>query len=265
MPVLELLEPDGSLSMFAPTHLLAVTMYPDQEEKREELLVSTAVQLLVKLAEEVKKQKKIKGTKDQKERARPSVSVPADWLAVLLRSPSAEKVIGDAAAYASYSWVAGELIMFMISAAIHHPAMDVTMTKAVWAFPSLFAGRATYGGGSVSLSHRTVWKAWSRLKSVAHLHAIRQIWLQDKKSKADLDLEGFVTLHNDKLLEYLASSEAIRRAAVERKILKHEETWWPPEGLKLPLTKVQVPPLPPTALEELAKYVPEHSRDVGLD
>jgi hypothetical protein len=259
MPVLELLESDGSLSLFAPVNLLAVTMYPDQEEKREELLVTTAVQLLLKHADS----KKQKG-KSKKREGQASIPVPAEWLAVLLRSSSAEKVIEDAAAYAGYSWVAGELIMFMISAAIHHHAMDVTMTKAVWAQTRLFRGEETYGGTALSLSQRTVWKAWSRFKSVAHLHAIRQIWLQDKNRQTGPNIEGFVGMHNDKILEFLSIAEAIRKAAVERKILKHEETWWPPETLNLPPARVEVPPLPATALEELAKYVPEHSRDAGL-
>lgn len=269
MPVLELLEPDGSLSPFAPANLLAVTMYPEQkhEAKREELLVSVAVQLLLQLkAAETKPKKGGKGKRRRgEEQEKAVVSVPMDWLSVVLRSPSADKIIEDAAAYAAYSWVAGELIMFMLSAAIHHPAHDVTLTKAVWAFPALFGGAETYGSTSLSVSLRTVWTAWSRFKSVAHLHAIRQIWLE-KQGKAALENLGeFVNLHNDQILDYLANAEAIRRGAVERKILKHGQTWWPPESLKLPPARVEVPPLPQPALEELAKYVPEYSKDVGQE
>jgi hypothetical protein len=268
--VLELLEPDGSLSFFASTNLLAATMYPDQKEKREELLVTTAVQLIIKATEEQKRlaakkgKRKKKGAED-KSVVTSSLPIPVDWLSVLLRSPSAEKVLTDASTYAGYSWAAGELILFMISAAIHHPALDVTLTKAVWALSRIFAGEETYGGGSVSVSQRTVWKAWSRFKSVAHFHAIRQIWLQDKNRRTGPDIEGFVDLHNDRMLEYISLAEAVRKAAVERRILRHDETWWPPERLELPPARVQVPPLPPTALEELAKYAPEHSRDADLD
>jgi hypothetical protein len=241
--------------------LLAVSIYPDREEKREELIVTTGVQLLVKLEEERRKRENDIEKKPEEQR----ISIPLEWLKVIVRSPAADQVIKDAGANAVYSWVAGELIMFMISAAIRHPQLDVTMTKAVWALPRLLRGEETYGGGSVSLSQRTVWKAWSRFKPVPHLHAIRQIWLQDKNRRTGPDIASFVGMHNEKILEYLSMAEAIRKAAVERKILRHEETWWPPETLKLPPARVGVPALPPSALEELARYAPEHSKDAGMD
>lgn len=251
MPVIELLlEEDGSLSWFAPVSLLAVSMYPDREDKREQFLINVAAQMIARGAE----------AKEEHD-----VQIPTAWLDSILQSPSSEKIISDSGVYASNSWIAGELIMFMIDAAIHHPELEVTLTKAVWALPRLLGGEETFGGGTVSVAQRTVWKAWGRFKSVAHLHAMRQIWLQDKDRQTGPDIEGFVALHNDKILEYLSLSEAIRKAAVERRILRHDDTWRPPESLQLPPARIEIPPLPQSAIEELKKYRPEFSKDTDVE
>jgi hypothetical protein len=226
--------------------LTAVTMYPDKEEKREQLLIAITAKVLVMGAQA---------------QSKPQVEIDTRWLDLLLKSPPVDKIVSDAASYAAHSWIAGEVILFMINAAIHHPELNVTLTKAVWALPRLLGGEETWNGGAVSVGQRTVWKAWSRFKSVAHLHAVRQIWLQDRTREIGPDIEGFVNLHNDKILEYLSISEAIRKAAVERRILRHDDTWRPPEGLELPPARIEIPKLPQSAIEELGRYRPEYSKD----
>ena len=251
MPVIDLLlSEDGSLSWFAPMVLTAVTAYPDKEEKREQLLIAIAAQAMAMSAQAESK---------------PRVEIAVDWLDIILKSPSVDKIISDAAAYAANSWIAGEVILFMINAAVHHPELNVTLTKAVWALPRLLGGEETWDGGKLSFGQRTTWKAWSRFKSVAHLHAVRQIWLQDRTREAGPDMEGFVTLHNDKILELLAMSETIRKAAVERRIIRHDDTWRPPDGLELPEVSIEIPRLPQSAIEELSKYSPEFSRDAEAE
>lgn len=243
MPPIELLEPDGSLSLLAPIHLHAVTFYPDNESKRNELLVSTAVRLKIELEDEEE-----------------HLDVPISWLEVLLTSPPAEKILQDAARYAKNSWIAGEILLFMVNAAVHHPDLDVNLTKAVWVFPRLCRKHKERGGGAVSISEKTIWNAWARFKSVAHFHAFRQNWLQNTANESRPTAEDFVSLHSGRLLDYLGMTEGIRRAAVERKIVKHEETWFPPEGLTLPSSLLDIPPLPDSALEELDKFSMEHSK-----
>lgn len=226
--------------------VLAVTIYPTEVQKRDQLLIATACKALTL------------GSK-------PRIEIEADWLKVLLDAPPLDKIMGDAGAYAGSSWMAGELILFMISAALHHPELDITLTKGVWVLPKVLGGGETWDGGVFSAAPRTVWKAWSRFKSVAHLHAVRQIWLQDRNRQAGPDMEGFSKLQMDKVLEYLAFSEAIRRQAVERRIIRHEDTWRSPESLVLPSVTLEIPPLPQPALDELAKYRPEYSKDAELE
>lgn len=251
MPEIELLlGEDDSPSGFAPMAMLAVSAYPNNEAKRLQFLVTIAAQMTARSAK----------ARNEKE-----VQIPANWLDMLLTSPPAEKILSDAVAHTALSWIAGELILFLIDAAMHHSELDVTPTKAVWVLSRLFKGAETFAGGTVSVAQRTIWKAWGRFKSVAHIHAVRQIWLQDKDRETGPDIERFTELQHDRFLEHLAVSEVIRKAAVERRILPHKDTWWPPSGLKLPPARVDFPPLPQAALDELAKYVPEHSAEAPWD
>lgn len=196
----------------------------------------------------------------------PDVRLPTLWLKTLVESPPAAKVVSAAGDKARNAWMAGELILFLINGAMHHPELEVTTTKAVWALPRLLGGEETYQGSKFSAGMRTVWEAWRVYKPVAHFWAVHRIWLQDKTRETGIDTVGFMRLlGGERLPDFLAYSEVIRKAAIERKIVSHSETWWPPDSLKLPPATVDFPGLPQPALEELAKYRPEYAKDAGLE
>lgn len=249
MPPIDLLEADGSLGPLAASEVLAVTLYPDDKEKRFELLVSVASQILVKAGNEAKAEK---------------VEIPVAWLEVLIRAPSREKILTAAADYAANSWIAGELMLFMVTAAIHHPELDITLTKAILTLKQACEGVPTFGGGVTSFGKRTAWTAWGRFKSVAHFHAVRQLWLIDGAIGPGVeDWAKFTT--GKRLAEYIALAETIRRAAVERKIVRHQDTWYAPPGMELPASGFHLPPFPESTLEIFARYSPEHSSDSGFE
>lgn len=237
---------DGSLSDVALFALVATRTYPTEQAKRDLFFAASMVRVLLRIKTELKDE---------------NVEIPRDCLNLILNAPPIDKIVANAHAYAANSWIAGEMILFMINAAIHHPELDVTLTKAVWIIPRLFEGKETWQGRPFSISQRTVWGAWSRFKSVAHFHAVEQIWRQDKNRETGPDDEGFLKLQTERLLEYLALSEVIRRAAVDRRIISHNDTWWSPESLHLPSINLGLPPLPETALRELAAYRPEFSSE----
>ena len=248
MPKIDLLVgEDGSLSGFASMYLHALSCYPEakDEDKRARFMIALAAQISVKSA--------IAMGED-------TLVLPTSWLDVLLDSPPTDKIFSAAATAAGNSWIAGEVILFMVDAAIHHPELEVTPTKALWALQRILKGEETFGGGTVSVGERTVWAAWSRFKSVAHFHAVRQIWLQDKTRENRGDPKEFVGMQHERVLEYLALAEVIRKEATQRNLIRHSETWWPPDSLDLPPAEINFPPLPQPALEVLAQYRPEYAK-----
>ena len=183
----------------------------------------------------------------------------------VLHAPALEELLRRASRQAGSSWQAAEMLMMMLSATIHHPEQQINPTKAVYAVSEIFKGEKTWGGQLATVAQRTVWKAWSRFKVVAHLHAIRQIWLHEQEQAGSLDLRGLADFMAEDPLRFLADAESIRRAAVERRILSYEDAWRAPDDIDLPSSPIQIPPLPTTALEVLSRYVPEFSKDAGLD
>jgi hypothetical protein len=255
VPAIDLLAgPDGTLSPWAQVCLFAFMAFPGgekDESKRLQFITVNAVTF------------KVESASSQGES---EIQLPTSWLKTLVASPPAAKVVSGAGAKARNAWMAGEVILFLINSAMHHPELEVTTTKAIWALPRLLNGEETYRGGRFSVGMRTVWEAWRVFKPVAHFWAVHRIWLQDKTRETGIDTAGFMQhLGGERLPDFLALSEVIRKAAVERKIVSHGETWRPPDSLTLPPARIDFPGLPQPALEELAKFRPEYAKDAGWD
>lgn len=239
MPVLDLLEPDGSLSVLAHIRLLAAICYPRNEAKRKQLFLTFAVESISKHLEPGK-----------------TIPLSASLAGKLASSPSAEKAWAAAFRWAGNSWIAGEMLLLMLNGYMNHPDKDISATKAAWLIPRLYNGRETFGGDSVLRSKRSVWRAWTEFKSVSHFHAVRGDWLRERDRETE-DSEGFLRFQIERLPDYLALAEGFRRAAIERRILKHGDTWHVPNIRPAPFG---FPPLPDSTLSILDEYKPEHSR-----
>jgi hypothetical protein len=249
MPVLNIVDKDGGLNLFAPTEVLSVILYPDDEGKREEFLVSGVVRTLLELSDEEKRNKVLK-------------AAAVGFIPVLWRSPDPDTIIRRAVSYAGSSWVAGEMLLFMLSVAIHHPEHEVSPTKAVYTLSQVLEGGDTFGGESAAVKERTLWKAWGRFKSAAHFVAIRQFVLQEYQEATPDLFMSLATLSVEALSLYLSGAEYLRRLGEQHQILDPAETWRVPEGLDLPVSEITLPPLPEQHLRVLTTYRPEYARDL---
>lgn len=251
MPVLPITNGAGKLHPLAASIVNVVTLYPEPNDPRQLQLMSiVTAQLLIEMPETVPSEK----------RGEMALGV----IKHLHDAPEPAEAWRRAVRFAANSWMAGEVLMFMVSAAIHHPDKAVTLTKAISVLAEIFQGTPTWGGGTVQMASRTAWKTWSQFKAVAHFKAVHQIWLESKTDETGVDARGWADLVVGRLPEYLAMAEAIRKAAVERRILEFDATWRPPSDLELPQAQLTMAPLPQEALAALDRYVPEHSKDFGI-
>jgi hypothetical protein len=219
--------------------LYAFTAYPEDEEKRDEVIATQFAETLMKRPE-----------------TRPMLdgfAAENPWfLPALHRADKPDKVLKMAADELVSGWACGEMLVLMLSAAVHHPDLDVTPTKTVWAMSKFHSGGKSQTGATVSASTRYIWKAWGKFKTMAHFHAVRPAW---KDHFGDL---GY--LKPEAIREYLAVAESIRRQAVTRRFLSQEETWRVPESLPLPRIRYNPGGLTPEMLDLFRRYKPEHSR-----
>lgn len=153
------------------------------------------------------------------------------------------------------SWAAGELLITLLTAAIHHPEVEITITKAIDAVFRLHHGALTHGGGKAKATPRTLWNAWKRFRPVVHFHAVRRLYMLDYPER---DFSDWFT---SAVEEYLAAAEVVREQAVMRRFLPASGLWTVPKSLKLPKMEVELAPLTPELLDIIRSYKPEHSRD----
>lgn len=244
MPALDILDEDGKLSaIFAGPQVLAVSFYPDDEAKREEMLAVFAAELMLVAPEADRK-----------------LELLAPFIPALVRALPPPQIWHQASRHGGNSWMAGEILLFLLSSTIHHPELQVTPTKAIHSLAGLMRGAPTFGGDPVSVGIRRFWQSWSRFKSVAHFHAVRQI-LWQHATDAAVALQKMADLTAERLVEYLALARALSAEAFKYGILVPSETWTIPDSLELPPAQIGSPPLPEVALAALAAYQPEHSRE----
>ena len=173
----------------------------------------------------------------------------------LHRAGTPSQVIEGAARDHAVSWAAGELLLVMLTAAIHHPEVRISLTKAVYGLSRFFEGKPTYGGDQAKAKERTLWKAWERFRSVAHFHAVRQLWTHDNHPNP----ETFATWTGENFEEYLAVAEEIRREAALRRLTDRVDTWCVPRALQLRRMQLELTALDSELLQILLQYKPEHS------
>lgn len=243
MPELPVLDASGKLSPVAHVILMAVMAYPENEQKQEEILASAVTGALQRVPE--------------------SPAVTADlvqrfswFLPAVHRAPSPGGVKRAALKASGSAWIAADALVLMLGGAIHHPDLDVHLTKALYAISVYHQGNVTRQGGKLRLGNRTLWTAWTTFRSVAHLHAVKRLWAEDHPD----DSKSFPQWFASNLEEFLAAAEDLRRQAVTRRFLTNGETWSVPPTLPLPPVTVAPAPLDPEMLAILRDYRPEHSR-----
>src|SRR4051812_29188968 len=112
MPVLPIVDSDGKLLPAALEIVLAITTYPADPKKQEEFLASALVDSLLRL--------------ENSAPALAELAATLPWLIpALYRSPTPEEVIEAAVQADASAWAAGEILLTMLTAAKHHPGLNV--------------------------------------------------------------------------------------------------------------------------------------------
>ena len=241
MPVLQILTQDGELSPLAYAEVIAVSMYPDDEQKRRQLAANLATRLMLEIPDWQTKFPSAIGL------------VP-----ILYNSPEPEEVIRRMAKHAGSSWIAGKILLTLLSAATHHPEIHAIPTKVIAVLPEILSGVTTLSGDPIVKQPRSIWGTWSAFKSVSHLQALRLNYPPDAEESPSLEFSNYVDRLADNLLEHLGVAESLRLRGVELRFLKDEETWRSPPELKLPTVRMELPPLDEALLEALRNYTPEY-------
>lgn len=180
MPVLPI--EDAPSDAHRAVIVYAFTTYPKDEAKRDEVIATYFADVLMKRPE-----------------YRPVLDAFASdnpWFTPALhRAGTPEDVLKETAREHSSGWACGELLVLMLSAAAHHPELDVTPTKALWVVSELYRGAKSQTGATVSASTRYIWKAWGKFKTVAHFYAVRSAWMDH--------FGDYGFLHPEAIREYL--------------------------------------------------------------
>lgn len=249
MPELPISDGEGNLVATSRAEILAATIYPDldDEQRRKEFLASVITRVIL-------------DNPDARDVLKHSDLI--ELLAVVSDLPTPKEHGRRASRYWGNSWIAGEMLLLLLTGALHHPELEVNITKCVYLIREIFSDYVTPSGKSRTLAERTIWKAWTTFKPSAHFHAIRQMC-----DNPEINLGNFFDLLTGDTLGFLSLSEKIRTAAIRHGFLKHKDTWFPPPDLKLPDSSFfTLLPLPrEKTVKILESYVPPHSKDAGLD
>jgi len=240
MPELPILAETGKLHEIAPDIIWTIMVYPNDPDRQEELLAAFIIE---KYADDPEGEDVLSGL---------AASIP--WLAAALyRSSTPSGVMALAKRATGSSWAAGEILTAMLAVSIHHPEIAIGPSMAIDVLYEF------HREGPVRIGHRTLWDVWSKFRSVSHLYAVRRLW---DLSCGDQDPEGlgWERWLAEGFEEYLALAEDIRKMAITRRFLSHEETWRVPETLSLPPAQIQPGALRPELLSLFQGYSPKHSK-----
>ncbi|HEX4495295.1 MAG TPA: hypothetical protein VIE43_06470 [Thermoanaerobaculia bacterium] len=239
MPVLPIEDAPNDGFMAAVVYALATYPKPSDEAKRDEVIATFFGRVFT-----------------QRPEYRPVLedfTAKNPWFfPAALRAGTPEEVMKETAVEHVSGWACGELLLLMLSAAAHHPDLEVTTTKALWVMSELYRGAKSRTGTTVSASPRYFWKAWGKFKTVAHFHAVRPVWMDH--------FGDYSILTPEVIREYLAIAESIRHQAVARRFLPYAKTWSVPKSLELPDITYHPDPLEPKEIDLFRRYKPEHSR-----
>jgi hypothetical protein len=171
----------------------------------------------------------------------------------------AESTISGLAGSGHGIWVAGDLLLLILSAATYSPR-DASLARAIRVWCRDHALRRTVGGYYIPASERDVRAAWKRFKPVAHLCAALHVNfdpLEVEKSTLLTDLPSFLAIAE----KYRVFGEnhhppggRTGSKPLARTTLDSLETWHLPPDLKLPTVETPIPTLTPFTLQILREY-----------
>ena len=235
MPELPILDASGKLHEIAGDILVAIMVYPEDQEKQQEYLSAVLVE---------------KYQDDPGALSALAGNIP--WLVpALSRSRTAGGVIAAAKKATSSAWAAGEILVAMLTVSIHHPEIAVGVSMTIDVLEEF------HREGPAKIGHRTLWDAWKKFRSVAHFYAVRRLWDLSYKDPEGEHWEAWLAEGFD---EYLAVAEDIRKRAIKRRFLSHREAWRVPSSLSLPPSRIEPGDMLPELLSLFQRYRPKHSK-----
>jgi hypothetical protein len=238
LPELPILNESGTLYMIAGDILAAIMVYPEDQEKQEEYLAAVLVEKCQDVGKDADSLITLAGI--------------TPWLLPALSRPrTAGGAIAAAKKATGSAWAAGEILLTMLAVSIHHPEINIRVSMTIDVLEEF------QRGGPAGIGNRTLWDTWSRFRSVSHFYAVRRLWDLSVEDPEGMHWEEWITGDFD---EYLAVAEDLRKMAVTRRFLSHEETWRVPDSLSLPPSQIEPGALLPELLTLFQEYRPKHSK-----
>jgi len=237
-PILEITDGRGKFHPMASFVVLATMFYPDDQDKRRQYLETMYAKVLLEAGAPLSKMRKN----------------------FAVRLAEEFESSADSAAGSGYGvTVAGDLLLFIISASLHSPK-DASLERAVRVWSEDQALGRTGDGHSVAASRRSIMGAWSKFKSVAHLCAAWRLSQHEARASNPAVPE--------ELANFLAFAETLRLLGERHhppagrtgskphldSTLDPETTWRTPPDLELRGVTLGIPPLTEYAIEILKRY-----------
>jgi hypothetical protein len=235
VPELPILDARGNLLEIALDIIVAFMAFPEDQERREEYLAVVIVETCG----------------DNPEALRAAADAVPWLVPALSRQRTAGGVVSAAKRATGSAWAAGEILVTMLAVSLHHPEIDVGVSMTIDVIDQF------QRGGPASIGNRTLWDVWSKFRSVSHFYAVRRLWDISVADPEGLNWEGWIS---DAFDEYLVLAEGIRKMAVTRRFLSHEETWRVPDSMSLPPAHIEPGALRPEMLSLFQSYSPKHSK-----
>jgi len=246
LPTFPISDGAGNLTILAPAIVQSIITYPEPDDPRQMDLFGNVVAKSLLDHPEIYEEEGLR-------------RLALQILPHVYSAPRPEDVLRESRAQAKNSWVVGELLAFLINAAATHPDKQISVTKALTVLVQVLNGKPTTDGGTVQMVPRTAWNAWSRFKSVAHIHAVIEMSRQDDNFEVGLGKGEWGVPPQEHLLGFLAIAEHLRLLATDSGFLDSESSWRVPDDVELPHVTLAAPPLPATTVQALEGYIPEDS------
>lgn len=257
-PVLQISDGKSNLRYDAAIRLIATMLYPSCPERRSAIVAQgEALSFLESLTKQLAG---IDAADNQIEEDRHAIiREPEGEIPILSRRALID--ILNASSLKDFSKqhhfeffrgiAAGDVLRFIASYAEHPPEKPVGVNKAVTMVAERMRQSRYPSGKQVSCGRSTIYDAWAKYKSVAHLWAAYRCWIEDFESGSIL-----TPWEPNGLLNFLSLAEGFRKncemifAFSQRHkaepILNPAETWQLPTDLHLPFCQLSFdPPIQP--------------------
>ncbi len=259
--ILEIGDGDGQLSWLAHPILHSIQLYPEDSEGQERLFAAYLAKMYAEQSDAVGEESNSLTRALLSSHLREYHSI----IPILFRAdrPPA-RVLKDGTGRRVRGYIAGEVLLFLLACAHHHPEYKSKMA-AVEALAESDdpideyrgLGKTNRRGEDFPASPSLVTKAWPQYRTVSHLHAA--LTLETEKKERDGSLrepgeepspEEMAELPETTLVR-LAHAEWLRREGIRHGILAPQKAWRTPPSLVLPSVSISIPPLPEVVLERL--------------